>query len=441
MLAGMEFSREEYRSDQPIWQRAVALVDMNAFFASVEQSDNPYLAGKPVAVTNGLTGTCIITCSYEARAFGIHTGMRMKEARQRCPGLIQRPARPERYAAVSAHIMEVLRTVTPEVEVFSVDEAFLDVTGCQRIWGAPEEIARLVKQRVRDASGLICSVGISGDKTTAKYAAKLHKPDGLTVIPPWEAQGRLQDVPVTELCGVNRGIGGFLARHGAFTCGEVAALPISVLARRFGNPGRRIWSMCRGRDPDKVQTTVAAPKSIGHGKVVPPDTRDRQVIYMYLIHMAEKVAARLRRHALQARRYFIGLKCRRGWLGGKFRLALAGNDSRPVIRLCRTMIQEYWRGEGIWQVQVTALDPHPVRGQIDLFSEDGAGTQRLNKAMDLINERYGEFAIAPASLLDRSAMPNVIAPGWKPYGHRQSIPDTGGRREAMIRKIYKLSGE
>jgi DNA polymerase-4 len=410
--------------DNQFWPRAIALVDMNAFFAAIEQHDNPALYGRPVAITNGLTGTCVITCSYEARAYGVYTGIRIREARQLCPGLVQRPANPVRYARVSTHIMTALRGISPDMEVFSVDEAFLDVTRCQQLWGHPERIARLIKETVFRVSGLRCSVGMSGDKTTAKYAAKLQKPDGLTLIPPWQARDRLRDVPVTELCGINTGIGAFLARRGVVTCGDMAGLPIGVLGQRFGNPGRRIWYMCRGEDPDKVQDDTAAPKSIGHGKVMPPDTRDRDLIYMYLIHMAEKVAARLRRHAMQAQKYFIGMRSRDGWLGNKSRTHIPTNDSRPLIRLCKTAMQRHWQGQGVFQVHVVALDPRPVGGQIDIFSEEDTRALELNRALDLINERFGEFAIAPARLLNRSDMPNVIAPAWKPYGHRQTIPET-----------------
>ncbi|OGT73619.1 MAG: hypothetical protein A3I78_06490 [Gammaproteobacteria bacterium RIFCSPLOWO2_02_FULL_56_15] len=128
-------------SENTFWQRAIALVDMNAFFASIEQRDNPALYGRPVAVTNGLTGTCIITCSYEARDCGIHTGMRIREALRLCPVLlVQRPANPERYARVSSNIMAALQDISPDMEVFSVDEAFLDVTRCQRLWGYPVQI-------------------------------------------------------------------------------------------------------------------------------------------------------------------------------------------------------------------------------------------------------------------------------------------------------------
>jgi len=404
-----------------VWPRAIALVDMNAFFASIEQRDHPEWRGRPVAITNGLKGTCIITSSYEARAYGIKTGMRLKYARRLCPELIQCPAHPECYAATSAAIMKVLQDITPDIEVFSVDEAFLDITRCQRLLGTPAHIAQLAKRKVFEASGVLCSIGVSGDKTTAKFAAKLDKPDGLTVIPPWDAAQRLHDVPVTALCGIAEGIGGFLAGHGVHTCGEVRCLPISVLARRFGNPGRRIWYMCQGQDPAGLQLDVPAPKSIGHGKVVPPGTRDRELLLTWLLHMSAKVGARLRRHRLQAQTFFIGLRTANGWVGGKLRSMLPTSDGRDIMALCRRVIRELWRGEGVHQVQVTALDPAPAGNQLELFGGGNEVQHEVNRVMDAVNRRYGELVLAPARLLNRSSMPNVIAPAWKPFGHRQTI--------------------
>lgn len=409
------------------WSRAIILVDMNAFFASIEQLDHPEWRGRPVAITNGLTGTCIITCSYEARAMGIKTGMRLKEARKLYPRLIQSPARPGRYAAVSSRIMAALENITPDVEVFSVDEAFLDVTRCQRLLGSPERIAQLTKDTVFKASSVLCSVGVSGDKTTAKYAAKLNKPDGLTVIPPWESKQRLHDVPVTELCGINKGIGRFLAERGVHTCGDMAQLPIGVLAQRFGNPGRRIWYMAQGADPEPLQLSISAPKTIGHGKVMPPNTRDRSVIDTYLLHMSEKIAARLRRHLMLAQTFAIGLNTRAGWIGNKARSILPTQDGNTIVRLCKKVIDACWQGQGVHQVQVTALDPRSMTGQLELFdptfNQNAGKKQAVNAAMDQVNANYGEFALAPARLLHRSNMPNVIAPAWKPYGHRQTIQD------------------
>jgi DNA polymerase-4 len=408
-------------SPSKVWPRVIALVDMNAFFASIEQRDHAEWRGRPVAITNGLQGSCIITCSYEARSYGIKTGMRLKQARQLCPELIQCPARPERYATTSAAIMDALQDITPDIEIFSVDEAFLDVTHCQRLLGTPPQIARLAKQKIFETSEILCSIGISGDKTTAKFAAKLSKPDGLTVIPPWEAAERLHDVAVTELCGVAEGIGRFLAGYGIRTCGEVKNLPISVLARRFGNPGRRIWYMCQGQDPAALQQDVPAPKSIGHGKVIPPDTRDTDVLLTYLMHMSEKVGARLRRHHLQARSFSIGLRTIEGWIGSKWQCALPTNDGRQTMTLCRRVINESWQGQGIHQVQVTALDPIASGSQLELFATTDTTQDEVNAVMDAVNQRYGELVLAPARLLNRSSMPNVIAPAWKPFGHRQTI--------------------
>jgi DNA polymerase IV len=404
-----------------IWPCAILLVDMNAFFASIEQRDHPEWRGRPVAITNGRQGSCIITCSYEARAYGIRTGMRLKMARQLCPGLIQCPARPDRYAATSVTIMQALRDITPDIEVFSVDEAFLDVTRCQRLLGTPPRMAWIAKQKVFDAAQLLCSIGVSGDKTTAKFAAKLEKPDGLTIIPPWEAAARLHNVPVTSLCGIAAGIGSFLKQHGVHTCGDMQRLPISVLARRFGNPGRRIWYMCQGQDPDKLQQDIPAPKSIGHGKVVPPDTRDANVLLTYLMHMSEKVGARLRRHQLKSVDFFIGLRTANGWLARKARCALPTDDGQQIMALCRQVMRETWHGQGVYQVQVTALNPVVSGNQLELFDTTDEAHDQVNAVMDAVNRRYGELALAPARLLNRSSMPNVIAPAWKPFGHRQTI--------------------
>ena len=289
----------------------------------------------------------------------------------------------------------------------------------------PEYIARLAGERVYEAAGVNCTVGLSGDKTTAKYAAKQVKPRGFNVVPPWLAREFLRDVPVTALCGIGTGIGAFLANYGVHTCGDMEKLPISILARRFGDPGRRIWHMCQGTDPSKVETRIAAPKSMGHGKVMPPNTRAVEVIRTYLMHMSEKLAARLRRHRMQAQHFSISLRTDGGWLGDKFSCVIPTNDSRAIIDFGERIISDYWRGEGVHGVQVTALDPMPAGQQIEMFANDPVRTdkqQRVNAVIDAVNARYGEFALAPAQLLNRSSMPNVIAPAWKPYGHRQFIP-------------------
>ncbi|OQX38655.1 MAG: DNA polymerase IV [Oceanospirillales bacterium LUC14_002_19_P2] len=404
------------------WPRMIALVDMNAFFASIEQLDRPEWRGRPLGVTNGHTGTCIITASYEARACGIRTGMRVRETRALAPDFIQVPARPYRYAQVSSSIMAALESITPDIEIFSVDEAFLDLTACQKLYRCPVEVvARKIKHCVFEASGLLCSVGVSGDKTTAKWAAKQQKPNGLTVVEPWRATERLASVPVTELCGISTGIGRFLAQHGVYCCGDMKQIPISVLAGRFGNLGRRIWLMAQGLDPEPLYREVKAPKTIGHGKVMPPDTRDRQEVDRYLMHMCEKVATRLRRHQLQAGVFSIGLNTQRGWVARKLKTVHPTADSDPLIALARFFLEHWWDDVGVHQVHVAALDPHPQACQGELFAPDHARRDQVLAVMDAVNQRYGEFALCRAPLVKRSDMPNVIAPSWKPAGHRNTL--------------------
>jgi DNA polymerase IV len=405
------------------WERAIALIDMNCFFASVEARDFPELRGRPVAVTNGVQGTCIITSSYEARAYGIKTGMRLREARQLYPDLIQRPSRPHVYAEASGKIMRALTDICPDIEIFSVDEAFIDLTPCQTLYGSPVRTGHLLKQAVYKATGLLCSVGISGDKTTAKYAAKLNKPDGFTVIPPWESRQQLASAPVTELCGVAKGIGKFLAERNVHVCGDMSTLPIGELARRFGNPGKRIWYMAQGLDPEPLHPDIADPKSIGHGKILPPKTIDKDILLTYLIHMAVRVCARLRRYHFEASEFFIGLLTGREWVGKKVKTPAPTNDTQMLIRLCQFVLNNYWSNQPVYQVQITALNPRKENCQMDLFIDPQFNEQqsKVNVVVDSVNERYGECSLGPARLVGKSEMPNVIAPSWKPTGHRQSI--------------------
>jgi DNA polymerase-4 len=415
------------------WPRAIIHIDMNAFFAAVEQRDFQELRGRPIGVTNGEAGTTLITCSYEARAFGIKTGMRLYEARRLCPAIVQRPARPRVYAAISTRIMRALVDLSPDIEVFSVDEAFIDVTHCQRLHGSPLHMAQMARALVHRASaGLPCSIGVAGTKLSAKVASEFKKPDGLTVVPPWEARAWLRDIPMQKICGIGPHIAEFLAHLGARTCGDVAALPLNVLARRYGVVGKHLWLACQGLDMDPVITEVGPPKSVGHGKVLPPRTAERRVIETYLRHMCEKVAARLRRYGLQTGRLYVGLRYREGGTDAVFELPYGPPDGKRFFECARRLLDEQWRGQAVIQVQITATHIKDLNGQLDLFPADAAGSPgdsaelrrtRRALAIDRINARFGEFTLAPAELLGRSAMPNVIAPAWRPDGMRQHIPD------------------
>lgn len=406
-----------------VWQRAIALIDMDAFFASIEQLDNPELRNRPIAVTNGLEGSCVITCSYEARQFGIRTGMRLYEARRLCPSLIQCGSRPERYSELSSRIMHALIDITPDIEIYSVDEAFLDLTHCQKLYGDPIAVAKRAKQLVWQVSHLNCSIGLSSNKTCAKFAAKLNKPNGFSIIPPEETQDSLRDVPVTALCGINKGIASFLAKYNVYYCGDIERIPISILAKRYGHVGRRIWHMCHGSDPAPLELTTAAPKSMGHGKVLPPKTSDSLTITAYLQHMSERLAARLRRHQLCAQHFSIGLHVLPyGWFGDQYATSIACDDGLAIFQCAKQALSEHWQpGWPVRQVQITATDPRPALQQADFFDQPNQQRMQLNRAIDQINMRYGELSCMPAQLMHRSKTPNVIAPAWKPSGHRKTV--------------------
>jgi DNA polymerase-4 len=198
-------------------------------------------------------------------------------------------------------------------------------------------------------------------------------------------------------------------------------LPIGELGRRFGNLGRRIWLMAQGLDPDPIHTEVAAPKSIGHGKVMPPNTKDPEIIETFLLHMAEKVAARLRLHQFRASRFYIGLRIDEGFLGHKYRCDPPTDHAPDIVRLCHHYMHHIWGGQGCHQVQITALNPRQAGFQMDFLESQYSRRNQLNQVMDAVNRRYGEFTLAPTRLLGRSRMPNVIAPAWKPFGHRETI--------------------
>ena len=161
---------------------------------------------------------------------------------------------------------------------------------------------------------------------------------------------------------------------------------------------------------------------MGHGKVMPPNTRDRALITTYLMHMAEKLGARLRRHDMEAQHFFVGLRSyEHGWIGGKYKTLQNTQDGKVIYQLCRQVLETRWQGQPVGQVQVTALDPKAAAQQLDLFLDQNPEREQINDAIDDINQRFGELTLAPARLLGRSSMPNVIAPAWKPDGHRETI--------------------
>ena len=217
------------------------------------------------------------------------------------------------------------------------------------------------------------------------------------------------------------GIQKFLNRHGVFFCGDMKKIPISILGDRFGNIGRKIWLMAQGKDIDKVNSKINQPKSFGHGKVTKPNTYDRDEIKKIFHYMSEKVARRMRLYKYESNLFFVGLKTTKGWFGNKIKIEHYLSHGKDIFNICMKLIREFNFRHGIFQVQVTALKPRPINMQQDLFFGSSNRNKALDLAMDKINERFGEFTIARARIINKLENPDVISPSWRPEGHRKSI--------------------
>lgn len=282
-------------------------VDMDAFYASIEQLDNPDLRGKPVIVGGGLRGV-VSAASYEVRRFGVHSAMPLGQARRLCPHAVCVPGRMARYREVSQQVQAALQNFSPRVEQASVDEAYLDVTGTERLFGPVEYLGEAVKRAVTTAtSGLTCSVGLAPVKFLAKIMSDLRKPNGLAVLPMADVPNFLHTLPVGKVPGVGKSFETALAGLGIRTCGDVLERPENFWERRFGKSGLVLLHRAQGIDTRDVQP-FTSPKSEGAETTFDVDTRDLEFLRNQLYCHAERVGRGLRRQGLKARVVTLKLK-------------------------------------------------------------------------------------------------------------------------------------
>ncbi len=270
-------------------------VDMDAFYAAVEQRDRPELAELPVIVGGSSEGRGVVAAaSYASRRFGIHSAMPTATALRLCPNAIVLPVRMSHYAAVSRQIRKVFFRYTPLVEPLSLDEAFLDVSGCEALSGPAEQIARRIKRDILQETGLIASVGVAPNKFLAKIASDLEKPDGLVIIHPARVTKFLDPLPISRLWGVGKVTEAAMQRLGAATIGQLRAIPLELLKRQFGESGEHFWRLARGIDDRQVVPDRQA-KSLSHETTFSRDLNDIESLRYRLWELTEQVACRLRR--------------------------------------------------------------------------------------------------------------------------------------------------
>jgi DNA polymerase IV len=381
-------------------------VDMDAFYASVEQRDQPELRGKPVIV-GGLSGRGVVcAASYEARPFGVKSAMPIAAARRLCPHAIFLPVRMQHYVAISRQIREVMFSFTPLVEPLSLDEAFLDVRGCEGLFGPPPEIAYKLKMSIKSETSLTASVGAATNKFLAKLASDHGKPDGLVVVLQDRIAEFLHPLPIGRIWGVGAKAEKRLHAFGIKTIGQVAQLPEQAVIENFGELGGHIWRLAHGQDVREVVPDRDA-KSISSETTFAQDIDDRETLRMWLLDLTDHLAGRLRHVAIKART--VELKIRSSDFQTRHRaqsLPEATNQTEMLWQTAREIFERAVTDElfpvRLLGVGATRLTRDPVV-QRDLFDcGERARQQSLDETIDAIRKQHGSAAVRRGSFLGRS---------------------------------------
>jgi DNA polymerase IV len=377
-------------------ERTILHVDMDAFYASVEQHDRPELAGQPVVVGGAGGRGVVAAASYEVRRFGVHSAMPMREALRRCPQAIVVTPRFKRYREVSGQVFAIFGEFTDQIEGLSLDEAFLDVTASTGLFGSGEDMAREIKKRIRERTGLAASVGVSHNKLLAKLASEMAKPDGLTVIRPETVRATLDPLPVGRLYGIGPKTAARLEEQGIFTLGQLRTAPESLLWPLLRRETRTFQDRAAGIDERPV-VSDAPEKQISSEETFDVDIRDHKEMQERLAQLADRTTARLR--ARQFKAGMVSIKVRRR----DFETYTRQRSFNPPTQETRLIAQvaadllEHWLAEQpraavrLLGVGVSDLEPEQ---QLDLFSTpDATEARRLDDAVDRIHDRFGDGAI------------------------------------------------
>lgn len=385
--------------------RWILHIDMDAFFASVEQMDNPDLRGLPVVVGSPSQRGVIAAASYEARKFGVRSAMSSVKAQQLCPHLVFVKGKRGRYSEVSRKVMGALGEFSPVVEKASIDEAYLDGSGLERLFGPIEELGMAIKRRVREASGLTCSVGAAPIRFLAKIASDLNKPDGLSVIHHRNMDAFVQQLPVGRVPGVGKRMQDALRSLGVKTCDDVRRFPREFWEERFGKGGGILYDRSMGIDPNPV-VSYSEPKSCSAENTFEVDTVDRELLRRWLLQQAERVGADLRKHGLAGRTVTLKVKFA---------------DFRQITRSASldALTDET---DIIWQTACNLLKGVELRNavrligvgvsnfkgtterQLSLFDEPEKAKKpesrrELDKAVDAVRARFGKGALTRGELM------------------------------------------
>ena len=381
-------------------------VDMDAFYASVELRDRPDLRGMPVVVGGLGTRGVVLSATYEARAFGVKSAMPVGRARRLCPQAVFLPPRHRLYAEVSREVMAIFRTVTPEVEPLSLDEAFLDVSGAQRRLGSPATIAKLIRGQVREQQSITCSVGVAPVKFAAKIASARCKPDGLLIVTEKGLLDFLHPLPVSALWGVGDRAEEVLTRLGLRTVGDIAHVPSATLRRELGVAGEHLHALAWGRDERPV-TPGREEKSVGAEETFPADVDDPEVIRRELLRLSGRTAQALRAAGCVARTVTVKLRLASFKTITRSRTLTEPTDVAREIYATACALYE---GSGLDArarlrlvgVRAAGLRPAGQAARQLAFDDRPVGWREAEQAVDRIARRFGADAVRPAALFGPS---------------------------------------
>ena len=385
--------------------RVILHIDMDAFYASVEQMDNPTLKGRPVIVGGTSHRGVVSAASYEAREFGVRSAMPIFKAKQRCPDGVYLPVRMNRYQEVSRQVMEILKRFSPLVEQVSIDEAYMDISGVDRLLGLPIDMGLEVKRSIRETTSLTCSIGIAPNKFLAKVASDLHKPDGLTIIPPEKVPKFIEKLPIEKVPGVGKKTVQTLHNMKVLTLGDVQNLSERELLKKTGKFGERLLALSRGIDETPVLAHMAS-KSISSEKTLSVDTNDKEILKKRLLIQSEMVGKRAREKGVKGTT--VTLKLKRAdftQLTRRVTIEEATHSTNTIYEqglklLAQVKAPTKFRLIGIGLSNLVPVADIPR--QLSLFGKtepNDRSWENVERAMDAIKERFGRDAIKRGGLL------------------------------------------
>ncbi len=375
-------------------------IDMDAFFISVEQRDNPSLKGKPAAVCGSLSRSVVTSATYEARPYGIRAGMPIQEAKRKCPQLILVEGDHPKYTETAARIFSILKDYTPILEIASIDEAYLDITQSQSLFKSPLHIAQSIKDRIREKEALTCSIGVAPNKLLAKLGSRLKKPDGLTVLQEEELGRILEELPAGKLHGIGPKLEEELKSMGIFTCGQLGRTPIPLLTKRFGVIGERLHEMGLGWDESPVVSLDEAEdaKSISHSVTLEKDSSEAHLLRKVLLQLSERVSRRMRRDSFYGRRVVLTVRYSDFYTISKQKtLSRWINSGNEIFHQAIEIFESIPHPKPIRLLGVGMSFLKKEWCQLDLF-EKREKKDKLLGAMDRVNERFGDWTLTWGSL-------------------------------------------